>query len=65
MKRILALITLALAGCASDKEYTMYLQAQHEANKLAITEQKPLVRFTAQPGQNITGLATFEVFAPA
>lgn len=55
---------LALTGCASSGEYRDYLTAQHAVNELSVKEQKPLVRIEAQPGQQITGLAKIEVYAP-
>lgn len=58
------LAALLLTGCASSGEYRDYLTAQHAANELAVKEQKPLVRIRAQPGQQITGLAEVEVYAP-
>lgn len=65
MKKTLALLGLVvLCGCSTDKDYLAYLQAQQEANKQAAAEQKPLVRLTAQPGQQITGLAGLEVYTP-
>lgn len=67
MKKSLLILaaTLALAGCATDKNYQAYLTAQDGANRQAQTEQKPLVRLTAQPGQAITGLQSLEVYTPA
>ena len=53
-----------LAGCATSPEYTAYLQAQQDANRQAAEHQKPLVRLTAQPGQQITGLQSLEVYTP-
>lgn len=65
MKTALALLAaLALTACASDKDYQTYIAAQQHANTQAAADQKPLVRLTAQPGQNITGLASLEVFTP-
>lgn len=65
MKTALALLAaIALAGCASDKDYQTYIAAQQAANTQAAQDQKPLVRLTAQPGQTITGLASLEVFTP-
>lgn len=68
MKTITALLALlaalALTACASDKDYQTYIAAQQQANQQAAADQKPLVRLTAQPGQNITGLASLEVFTP-
>lgn len=54
-----------VSGCATSGDYQQYIQAQADANRLAIESQKPLVRLTAQPGQVITGLASVEVYAPA
>ena len=61
---ILAGALAVLTGCASTSNYDAYLSAQSAANKLAVSEQKPLVRLTAQPGQAITGLAGLEVYMP-
>jgi hypothetical protein len=63
MKRILIILPF-LAACATSSEYTAYLQAQQEANRQAAETQKPLVRLTAQPGQQITGLQSLEVYTP-
>ena len=63
MKKSIMLVLL-LTGCASDKDYTAYLTAQQAANTQAAADQKPLVRITAQPGQNITGLQSLEVYTP-
>lgn len=64
MKKVLILLPF-LAACASSPEYESYLKAQHEANRHAAENQKPLVRLTAQPGQQITGLQSLEVYTPA
>lgn len=65
MKTIIALLAaLTLTACASDNDYQTYIAAQQDANRQAATDQKPLVRLTAQPGQTITGLASLEVFTP-
>ncbi len=61
--RILLLGIVALAGCATTTD-PAYLQAQLDAQKLAAAEQKPLVRLTAHAGQQISGLASFEVYMP-
>lgn len=66
MKKLFVLLIAAsiLAGCAStgDKDY---LQAQLAAAKEARADQKPLVKFTAHEGKDITGLASFEVYLPS
>ena len=64
MKTALLLVSFVIAGCASSPDYDSYLKAQTEANRQAQESQKPLVRLTAQPGQQITGLQSLEVFAP-
>lgn len=66
MKTILVILTaLVLAGCASSGgEYRDYLTASHKGHELALTQQKPLVRIEAMPGQSITGLKSVEVFTP-
>lgn len=62
MKLILTTIAaITLTGCASNKEF---LQAQLDAQKVASESQKPLVEITAQPGQQITGLAGIKVYMP-
>lgn len=58
------IVAIMLAGCASDKEYLAYISAQQEANRQAAADQKPLVRITAQPGQQITGLQSLEIYTP-
>lgn len=64
MKTLIAIIcAAALTGCAS-QDYTRYVAAQSEANRLHVETQKPLVRITAQPGMAITGLAGLEVYMP-
>lgn len=64
MKTLIAIIcAAALTGCAS-QDYTRYVAAQSEANRLHVETQKPLVRITAQPGMSITGLAGLEVYMP-
>ena len=63
MRIILMMLALVLAGCAST-DFRDYLTAQHAANELAMKEQKPLFRLTAQDGQSITGLKSIEVFTP-
>lgn len=66
MIRPLSIVTLvALTGCASSNEYKQYLAAQSDAHRLSIEAQKPLVRLTAHAGQQITGLASLEVYMPA
>lgn len=62
---LMVMLAVALVGCATDKEYPDYLAAQSAANDKAAADQKPLVRLTAQPGQNITGLASLEVYTPS
>lgn len=65
MKTILVILTaLVLAGCASSGEYRDYLTASHKGHELALTQQKPLVRIEAMPGQSITGLKSVEVYTP-
>ena len=61
--RLLLICAALMTGCATTTD-PAFLQAQLDAQKLAVAEQKPLVRFTAQPGQAITGLASFEVYMP-
>ena len=61
--RILLLLPF-LTACATSAEYDSYLKAQAEANKQAAEHQKPLVRLVAQPGQQITGLQSLEVYTP-
>lgn len=53
-----------LAGCSTSGDYQAYLAAQTAANRQASEAQKPLVKLTAQPGQQITGLASLEVYTP-
>ena len=60
----LMIFSLTLAGCASTQDYELYLQAQAVSNKQALDNQKPLVRLVAQPGMQITGLQSLEVFTP-
>lgn len=64
MKKLVALLILAalagLAGCSSKEEVLAYYQAQLEA----IKAQPPIVKLKAQPGQQITGLESLEVYAP-
>jgi len=64
MKKLVALLILAalvgLAGCSSKEEVMAYYQAQLEA----IKAQPPIVKLKAQPGQQITGLESLEVYAP-
>lgn len=64
-KRLFSVLILmsSLAGCASPG-YKEYLQAQSDANRQALEAQKPLIRITAQPGQQITGLQSLEVYTP-
>jgi len=62
---IAALAALALAGCAADKDYFAYLQAQTEANRQHAAEAKPLLKIEAMEGQQITGLKSIEVNAPS
>ena len=52
-----------VAGCTSSysKNYRAYVAA--EAAK-PVPEKKPLLKITAQEGQQITGLASIEVYAP-
>lgn len=57
-------LLLLMSGCATS-DYGNYLKAQAEANKQAMTGQKPLLELTAQPGQPITGLASLRVYAPS
>ena len=65
MKALLTIPALILlTGCASSGEYRDYLTAQHAANELAMKEQKPLFRLTAQDGQAITGLKSIEIYTP-
>ncbi len=61
--KYLLFLPISLVGCAST-DYNAYLAAQSEANRQALEAQKPLIRITAQPGQQITGLASVEVYAP-
>lgn len=66
MIRALSIVALsALTGCASSSDYKQYLAAQSDAHRLAIETQKPLVRLTAHAGQQISGLASLEVYMPA
>lgn len=64
MKKLVALLILAalvgLAGCSSKEEVLAYYQANLEA----IKAQPPIVKLKAQPGQQITGLESLEVYAP-
>ena len=65
MIRALSILALtALAGCASSSDYKQYLAAQSSAQRFAAETQKPLVRLTAHAGQQISGLASLEVFMP-
>lgn len=66
MFRALSIVALsALTGCASSSDYKQYLVAQSQAHRMSIETQKPLVRLTAHAGQQITGLASLEVYMPA
>lgn len=66
MLRALSIVALsALTGCAASSDYKQYLNAQSHAHRLSIETQKPLVRLTAHAGQQISGLASLEVYMPA
>lgn len=61
---MIALIAaLALTACASSysKDYRAYVAAEQARTP---PEKKPLVKITAQEGQQITGLSSIEVYAP-
>ena len=66
MKRLaISLASLGLlSGCATSGDYKAYLSAQAEANRQHNENAKPLVRLTAQPGMQITGLQSLEVYTP-
>lgn len=64
MRYLLMMLAVVLAGCGTTRDFRDYLTAQHSVTELSIKEQKPLVRIEAQPGQQITGLAKIEVYAP-
>ena len=65
MKTLISLAcVVSLVGCASTQEYSQYVAAQQEANRLHVDTQKPLVRITAQPGMSVTGLSGLEVWMP-
>lgn len=63
MKSTIIISALILSACATPG-YDSYLQAQSEANRQALEAQKPLIKITAQPGQQITGLQSLEVYTP-
>lgn len=64
MIRALLVCLATLTGCAST-DYKQYLEAQAQAHKMSTEAQKPLVRLTAHEGQQISGLASLEVYMPA